>query len=143
MDWLHSLTDWGTENKALLWWLFAGSLAVLLLTPLVASWVIVRLPADYFQQEERRPLKSWEKYPVLRWMLLIAKNLLGVVLLLAGLLMLVAPGQGLLTIVMALVLIDFPGKFRLQQWLVTRRGVWRSLNWLRKRAHKPELKRPS
>jgi hypothetical protein len=52
--------------------------------------------------------------------------------------MLIVPGQGLLTIAVALILLDFPGRFRLERWLATRPAVWRSLNWLRKRAgHKP------
>jgi hypothetical protein len=143
MDWIQSITDWGTDNKVLLWWLFASSLLLLLATPILAGWIVVRLPTDYFKQEERKPLESWEKTPALRWAMLILKNLLGVILLLAGLVMLLAPGQGILTIVMSLVLIDFPGKFQLQRWLVTRRGVWRSLNWLRKRAHQPELQKPT
>jgi hypothetical protein len=143
MDWIQSITDWGADHKVLLWWLFASSLLLLLATPILAGWIVVRLPADYFKQEERKPLESWEKTPALRWALLILKNLLGVVLLLAGLVMLLAPGQGVLTIVMSLVLIDFPGKFQLQRWLITRRGVWRSLNWLRKRAHQPELQKPT
>jgi hypothetical protein len=75
--------------------------------------------------------------------MLVAKNLLGIVLLVAGVLMLVAPGQGLLTIAMGIVLIDFPGKFRLERWVVTRPNVWRTLNWLRRRARRPELQRPA
>lgn len=78
----------------------------------------------------------------MRPLILIAKNLVGLVLLIAGIAMLVLPGQGLLTIAVGLVLIDFPGKFRLERWLATRRPVWRSLNWLRKRAGRPELTRP-
>ena len=75
-------------------------------------------------------------------MLLITKNLLGIVLLIAGLAMLLVPGQGLLTIVVGMLLIDFPGKFRVERWLVTRRQVWRSINWLRKRAGRPVLNSP-
>jgi hypothetical protein len=60
----------------------------------------------------------------------------------AGLVMLVVPGQGLLTLAVGLMLMDFPGKFRLERWLATRGPVWRSLNWLRKRARRPPLERP-
>jgi hypothetical protein len=143
MDWLNTLKDWGAANAALFWWLFAGSLALLVLTPVIAGWFILRLPADYFQQESRRPLSSWNRWPLVRWPMLVAKNLLGIVLLVAGVLMLVAPGQGLLTIAMGIVLIDFPGKFRLERWVVTRPNVWRTLNWLRRRARRPELQRPA
>jgi hypothetical protein len=70
------------------------------------------------------------------------KNVLGLLLIIAGLVMLLVPGQGLLTVVVGLVLTDFPGKFRLQRWIVSRKSVWRSIQWLRKRAGKEPLKRP-
>jgi hypothetical protein len=87
-------------------------------------------------------VSTWEQHPVLRPIYLIAKNLLGLVLIIAGIAMLVLPGQGLLTIVVGVVLMNFPGKYRLERWLATRRPVWRSLNWLRRRASRPELQRP-
>jgi hypothetical protein len=74
--------------------------------------------------------------------MLVAKSTLGILLLFSGIVMLVAPGQGLLTIVAGLILVEFPAKYRLEQWLVTRRHVWHAINWLRKRAGRPELKRP-
>ncbi len=143
MEWLQSLTEWLTANRAILWWLFAGSLVLFLLTPICVVWLIVRLPPDYFVKKRHRPLASWDQRPVLRLLILVAKNLLGIVLLIAGLVMLLAPGQGVLTIIGALILIDFPGKFRLERWLVTRQSVWRSINWLRKRAGRAALQRPA
>jgi len=142
MEWINSLIDWAKANDALLWWLFALSIALFLLTPIAVSWAAVRMPADYFTAKRRQPLESWKKYPALRIVALIAKNLLGFVLAMAGLLMLVVPGQGLLTIVVGLILLDFPGKFHLQKWLITRGKVWRSINWLRKRAGREPLKKP-
>jgi len=142
MEWFDSLSDWAAANSTALWWLFAVTLAFLLLTPLVAGWFIIQLPTDYFAKEQRRPLASWDEYPAVRWVMLIAKNLLGALILIAGVAMLIGPGQGLLAIVVGLMLVDFPGKFRLQKSLVTRSRIWQSINWLRKRAHKPELKRP-
>jgi hypothetical protein len=142
MDWLEPLFDWAEANQALLWWLFAASLALVLLTPIAIAWAVIRLPADYFTEKRRRPLRSWDQKPVLRAILLVAKNLLGVLLLLAGLVMLLVPGQGLLSIAVALVLLDFPGKYRLERWLATRPAVWHSLNWLRKRAGHESLQKP-
>jgi hypothetical protein len=132
MDWIQPLLDWAVSNDTLLWWLFAASLVLLAVTPLVVVVAVVQLPPDYFSRKRRRPLDSW-RHPVLRPNLLIAKNLLGAVLFVAGIVMLLVPGQGLLTIAVALVLLDFPGKFRLERWLATRPAVWRSLNWLRMR----------
>jgi Putative transmembrane protein (PGPGW) len=134
--------DWAKTNQAVVWWVVAGSAAVLLLTPVAVAWAIVQLPPDYFTREDRRPLSTWDEHRMLRPLFLIAKNLLGFVLIIAGIGMLVLPGQGLLTLVVGLVLTDFPGKFHLERWLATRRPVWRSLNWLRKRAGRPELQRP-
>jgi hypothetical protein len=142
MDWVKSFTDWATQNQAVLWWLGAGSIALLLATPVVVAWLVIRLPTNYFVAKRRQRFESWKEYPALRAALVIGKNLLGVVLLVAGLVMLITPGQGLLTIVAGLMLVDFPGKFRLERSLVKRRHVWRSLNWLRKRAGRPELIRP-
>jgi hypothetical protein len=115
MDSIKPLLDWAQSNDTLLWWLFAVSVAGFLLTPVAVGWTLVRLPRDYFTKEDRRPLESWAEQPALRYALLTSKNLLGVVLLAAGLLMLLVPGQGLLTIVVGLILTDFPGKFRLQR----------------------------
>jgi hypothetical protein len=138
MEWIDSLVDWASSNDTLLWSLFATSLVLIVLTPLAVVWAVIRLPSDYFTETRRHPLGSWEGHAVLRPVLLIVKNLLGIILLIAGLVMLIVPGQGLLTIAVALILLDFPGKFRLERWLATRPAVWRSLNWLRKRAgHKP------
>jgi hypothetical protein len=113
-----------------------------LLTPIATAWTLVRLPRDYFTKEERRPLESWDNRPALRISMLVIKNVVGILLIIAGLVMLVVPGQGLLTIAVGLVLTDFPGKFRLQRWIVKRRSVWRSIEWLRRRTGKPLLKRP-
>ncbi len=142
MDAIQPLLDWAKSNDAHLWWLFAASLALFLLTPIAVAWAVIQLPQDYFTEKRRRPLGSIQQTQKLRPVLLVAKNLLGYVLLLAGLLMLLVPGQGLLTIAAGLILLDFPGKFRLERWLATRRPVWRSINWLRKRAGRDALKRP-
>ena len=40
------------------------------------------------------------------------------------------------------ILVDFVGKFQLERWIATRRSVWRSINWLRKRAKREPLIRP-
>ena len=84
-----------------------------------------------------------KKAPVLRLLLLIGKNFLGVCLIAGGLLMLVLPGQGLITIITGLLLIDYPGKFQLEQKIVSMPSVLRTLNWIRIKAKKPLLKRNS
>ena len=70
---------------------------------------------------------------------LVLKNALGLLLLACGIVMLVIPGQGLLTMLIGLMLMDFPGKRRLEARLVAVPSVRRSINWLRERAHRAPL----
>ncbi len=106
---------------------FVGSLLVL---PLVAA----RIPADYFCADMRGKTLWRKRRPSLRMLVLILKNILGLVLFLAGVLMLFLPGQGLLTIFLGIMLMDFPGKYRLERYIISRGPVLRGINWLRRRS---------
>lgn len=122
---------WLSQHQPLLWWLFVASLASLLLAALLLPWLVTRLPADWFlATPARRP-----RGPVagLLWLL---RNALGVVFLVAGVAMLVLPGQGLLTILLGLLLADVPGKRALVRRLVARPGIRAALDRLRARAGK-------
>jgi len=119
-------------------------LAVVMVFTFVGSlvfvpWAIVRLPADYFHYHARRPVLWSTLHPVLRLVLLLGKNLFGCILIVMGLAMLVLPGQGLLTILIGILLLDFPGKFMFERWLISRKPILRTSNWLRKKAHKEPL----
>ncbi len=127
MDWIETHQTW-------FWWLAVASVAMLIASPLAVGWIIVRLPADYFTDKRRHKVAFWEHHGALRPVVQIGKNLLGVLLVAAGVVMLIVPGQGLLTIVAGMLLVDFPGKYRLERWLVTRPAVGRPINWLRRRA---------
>jgi hypothetical protein len=59
---------------------------------------------------------------------------LGIVLSLPG-----VPGQGLLTVLLGVMLVDFPGKDRLEQKLLSRPGIINTINRLRGRFGKPAL----
>jgi hypothetical protein len=79
-------------------------------------------------------------HPVPGLALLVAKNVCGLILILAGVVMLVLPGQGMLTIVLGIMLLNFPGKYRLERRVARMRPVARSINWMRARAGHPPLK---
>jgi hypothetical protein len=72
-------------------------------------------------------------------MLVIAKNLLGYIFVLAGILMLMLPGQGVLTILIGIMLLNFPGKYELERWIVSHGSVFRSINWIRRHAGRTPL----
>jgi hypothetical protein len=134
-----------THVLTLLQQLHAGWVLLLVGAPFVGTlvlvpWLLVRLPADYFH-ESYRPVLPWSAlHPLLRVLLHLGKNLLGLVVLLMGVAMLVLPGQGVLTIITGLLLLDFPGKYRFQRWLVRRGPVLRGVNWLRDRAGRQALR---
>lgn len=123
-----------------LWWWVAGLSALIFVASLVAlPWIIVRLPADYFARRGQRGTPLLGRAPTSHWLIAAGKNLAGALLVVMGLLMLVLPGQGILTILAGLLLMNFPGKYRLERWLVSRRPVWRAIRWLRARAGRPPL----
>jgi hypothetical protein len=142
MEWIRSQLEPLSQYETLWWWLFAVSVALVVLTPAAVSWVVVQLPKDYFTVK-RRPLSMRSKKPsVAPKPLVLLKNALGAVLVLAGIAMFVLPGQGMLTLVAGLMLLDFPGKYRLERRLALQKHVWRSINWLRKRFGKEPLEKP-
>lgn len=119
-------------------WLVALSLVLFVGTLLLVPVLIVRLPADYFRAASA-PSDAPSRHPLLRALEWVVRNLVGAVLLLAGVAMLVLPGQGLLTILVSLMILDFPGKYQLERWLIERPGVLRAANWIRARKGRPPL----
>ncbi len=108
---------------------------------LVPLW-IVRLPVDYFSTQKPAPLPWSLHHPILRWTLLVGKNTIGMAMFIAGVVMLFVPGQGLLFLLLGLSLMNFPGKRRLERWLVTFPKVFSVLNHLRAKAGQPPLHPP-
>lgn len=96
--------------------------------------IIIRLSNDYFQNEEHLSLASNEQKSTSSFLIQIVKNLLGVIFILVGIAMLILPGQGILTILIGLGITNFPGKYKLERKLVKNQSVFKSLNWIRKRA---------
>lgn len=101
-------------------------------------FLLVRLPATYFVDKHRHATEP-DRHPILRWSMLIGRNLLGVVCLVVGIVMLFTPGQGLLTILIGVMLLDFPGKRSLERKLVNRPGIKNAINRLRARFGRPPL----
>jgi len=104
------------------------------------SFIIVKLPQTYFQESHSREFLVGHR-PWVRWAGLIGKNLLGVLLVALGIVMSIpgVPGQGLLTILLGVMLIDFPGKRTLEQKLLSRPKVLSTINRLRHRYGRPPL----
>lgn len=136
---LQNLFDaiWG--NPTLLWSLGAVSLFSFVASLFLIPFLVVRIPYDYFSENERQPAPWAKQHVVIRAMVLLIKNLLGMIFILLGLAMLVLPGQGLLTLLIGVLLLNFPGKYRFERWLIQKPSVNKAVDWLRQRAGRRPL----
>lgn len=123
--------QWQHVVGAVLLWvvLTAGSFALVLR-------IVLALPEEYFEAEAT-PRRPWTAGRV-------ARNAAGIVVIALGLVMSVpgVPGQGLLTILAGLLLVDFPGRRTLELALVRRAGLLPALNRLRARFGRQPLRPP-
>jgi len=133
------MLDWIQANETLLSWLVVVSVVTFLVSLIAIPWIVVRIPADYFSHAARHRTSWADRHPAVRYTLLIMKNVLGLILILAGMVMLVLPGQGLLSIAIGIMLMNFPGKYKLECWIVNHKLVLQLINWFRQRAHCPPL----
>lgn len=104
--------------------------------------IIARLPENYFVKPKRLSPRTENPRPLSATALVALKNVIGLLLVFAGILMLVLPGQGLITILIGLSLSNFPGKYRLERALVSKPAVFNGLNWIRRKSGKPPLQPP-
>lgn len=132
------MLTWIQEHDFLLVLLAALSPVSLLAIAAVVPLIIIRLPENYFSQPRRKKTEQ-HPHPILRLFVLFFKNMLGSLFVVAGIIMLFIPGQGVLTILIGIMLMNFPGKYRIERWLVRNTPVLKPLNWLRKKYHKPPL----
>jgi Putative transmembrane protein (PGPGW) len=135
-DWLANIGSFFPPQ--LLIWLAASSIVMFVGTLIAIPVILVRLPADYFDVRTPRPWME-NHHPVLRVVGHVIKNVIGIIFLLAGLAMLVLPGQGILTILIGLSLVEFPGKRRLEAKLVGQATVLNTINKMRAKFGKPPL----
>ncbi|HEX9928445.1 MAG TPA: hypothetical protein VGB02_07925 [Pyrinomonadaceae bacterium] len=102
--------------------------------------VMVKIPANYFSphyEQDFLPNTHW----TVKWGAVILKNLLGVILIALGIVLSLpgVPGQGLLTILLGLIMLDIPGKRPLEARIIQRPTIQSAINKLRARFNKPPL----
>lgn len=122
-------------------WVLVGvavSLGSLILSVALSAAVIARLPVDYFIGAGHRRPPGTPLAP------LILKNIAGWALVALGIALSVPgiPGQGLLTLLAGLILVDFPGKYRLERALVRRKLLRSAVAALRARSGRPPFTFP-
>ena len=131
------LTEWARANEKLLGGLAAISFLMFIGSLLATPWLVSRIPTGYFVGEHGRWSGGWMG-PIVR----VLKNIFGAILIAAGFAMLFLPGQGILTVFIGIMLLDFPGKRTLEIWILKRPRVVRSVNWMRSKFDQPPLELP-
>ena len=106
----------------------------------IVSFILVKLPANYFQKSHTRDILP-DSCPLVRLLAKIGKNVLGVLLVALGVVLSLpgVPGQGLLTVLLGIMLLDIPGKRTLEMKIVSRPKIFKAINNLRHRFGKPPL----
>ena len=132
------LPELWSRYEHVFWMLAVASFATLVISLFLVPYLIVVLPADFYAEQNHRR-RLFQDRPLLRALFLVVKNALGLVLFLAGVLMLFLPGQGLLTILAALALLNFPGKRKLEMRFLHLPRVLSTINWVRLRAGREPL----
>ena len=140
IEWLKQYVpsfDWSWQQIALGVVLFV---VTFVLSIGAVTYVLVKLPPTYFQASHSRDFWT-DRHRAVRWSGMLLKNLFGLVLLLLGIIMAFpgVPGQGVLTILLGLMLLDFPGKRQLEYRIVSRPKVLKAINRLRARFDRPPM----
>jgi len=113
---------------------FVVFVASLLLTPILLG----KIPQDYFVHTNQHKV---EINHLGHLIIVVIRSLVGFVLLIAGIIMLVTPGQGIISILLGLFLMEFPGKRKLELKLINHEPTFKALNWLRGKANKDPFER--
>ena len=102
--------------------------------------VMVKIPANYFSPhyvQDFLPNSPW----LVRWGAVVAKNVFGIFLIVLGILLSLpgVPGQGVLTILLGLIMIDIPGQRPLEARIIKRPSILSAINRFRAKYNKPPL----
>jgi hypothetical protein len=138
MDWFVEFWNALTWSRVLLG--VGVFIASFLISLGAIAIVMVKIPANYFSShytQDFMPGSTW----FVRWGAVIAKNVFGVFLIILGVLLSLpgVPGQGVLTILLGLIMIDIPGKRPLEAKIIKRPNVLAAVNNLREKYGKPPL----
>ena len=137
------ILEWVRIHEIAFWWIGTLSMATFVGTLIIIPILVVRIPADYFKRKKQKPNPCYKnQYAAICFIGLIFKNLFGLIFIIAVVAMLFLPGQGFITILIGIMMLNFPGKFTLEQRIVQQPTVLRAINWMRTKANRPVLDVP-
>ena len=137
ISFLDTIYEFLANYKKFIFWLGSISAVIFIFSLLSIKWLVGLIPSDYFIKKKSSKFKN--NYPLTWLFSLIVKNILGYSLILGGIFMLVLPGQGIFTIMIGLMLSNYPGKHAIERKFIGIPNVLKSINWLRKKSDKPPI----
>tara|TARA_Y100001935_G_scaffold24464_1_gene17880 strand:- start:2379 stop:2804 length:426 start_codon:yes stop_codon:yes gene_type:complete len=137
ISYLDTLYQFITNYKKFIFWLGSISAVIFVFSLLSIKWLVALIPSDYFIKKEDSKFKK--KYPFLWFLSLIIKNIFGYSLIIGGIFMLILPGQGVFTIIIGLMLSNYPGKYAIEKKFIAIPSVLKGINWLRKKSNQPPI----
>lgn len=140
------MLDWAVQHRISLYWMGGATLLFFIVMMIVTPILIVHMPADFLEKNGGGGAGgkggssgggggkggAWK----------IGRNILGWLLIAAGIAMLALPGPGVLVLIIGVTLADFPGKQKALRWLMSRKSILKPANRLRERYGKPPLQVP-
>jgi hypothetical protein len=119
------------------WWGLGLSVVLAVGSLAIATAVVVGWAPNRFTHGP----PPGHKHVVIRALGLVAKNVLGLLLVLVGMVMALpgVPGQGILTILIGITLLDFPGKLGIERRALKHPRMLHAINTLRGRFHRPPI----
>ena len=110
------------------------SIIFFIINLLLIPFFISLIPVNYFINSQKDKLKIKNLFNSI---LFIIKNIFGLILLLAGFIMLFTPGQGIFSMILGLFFVDFPNKHKLKKIVINHKPTFKALNYLRAKFNKP------
>lgn len=143
MDLFSGIWEWLVRFwESLTWgdivWTIVFTVATIIVSYVLIVIGMIKIPADYFSSTYVREINH-DKHFSLRWATFIVKNIIGFLLIIAGVVMIFTPGPGVPTILLGLIMMDIPGKRPLEARIIKRPEILETVNNLRARYNKPPL----
>ena len=136
---LDPILGWIQTHYELMSWLAGISVVTFVVTLLAVPILVIHIPEKYFLHEQRAPRHNPKPAGAFRLVCRILRNIAGGYFVLIGIIMLLTPGQGLLSILVGIMLMDLPGKYKVERAIIRKEKVLSTINWLRAKAHRPPL----
>ena len=136
---LDAILSWIQIDHELMSWLAVQSLSTFVITLLAVPLLVIHIPEKYLPHKERVSRHDLKDAVGSRLVCRILKNIAGCFFVRIGIIMLLTPGQGVLSILVGIILMDLPGKYKVERAIIKKEKVLSTINWLRGKAHRPPL----